>query len=113
MKNNDGLVRDPYAILSEEEYDDTLIGERPEADDEEAVDKYLNAELIMDIGSGNERRDALSKEHVVQKENQLDVHILTLYLTPESIWWSLQMDLRIAIRLMSSRKRRKKTCLHR
>jgi hypothetical protein len=29
--------------------------ERPEDDDEEAIDKYLNVELIMNTGTNNER----------------------------------------------------------
>jgi hypothetical protein len=31
-----------------------LIEERPEEDDEEAVDKYLNVELIMNAGTNDE-----------------------------------------------------------
>ena len=34
---------------------------RPEADDEEAVDKYLNAELFLDLGTNNERRGRVCK----------------------------------------------------
>jgi hypothetical protein len=34
--------------LTEEEYDDMIIEEHPEANDEEAVDKYLNMELRAD-----------------------------------------------------------------
>ena len=50
-----GVTPDP------EEYDDMLVGERPEADDEEAIDKYLNVELIMDVGSSDERRGRVIK----------------------------------------------------
>ena len=31
-----------------------IIREIPEADDEEAVDKYFNIELILDVSSANE-----------------------------------------------------------
>ena len=36
------------------EYDDMHTDERPDDDDEEAIDKYLNVELIMDIGTNDE-----------------------------------------------------------
>ena len=35
--------------------------ERPEDDDEEAVDKYLNVELIMNMGTNDERRGRVVK----------------------------------------------------
>ena len=35
--------------------------ERPEAGDEEAMDKYFNVELILDVGSANERRGRVAK----------------------------------------------------
>ena len=37
------------------EYDDMYTDDRPDDDDEEAVDKYLNVKLIMDVGSNDER----------------------------------------------------------
>jgi hypothetical protein len=40
---------------TKEEYDDMIVEEHPEADDEEAVDKYLNMELRMGTGTDNER----------------------------------------------------------
>jgi hypothetical protein len=66
---NPGVVRDPgldptdnpVNVPTNEEYGDMLIDERPEADDEEAVDKYLNAELILDVGTNNERRGRVVK----------------------------------------------------
>ena len=33
-----------------------ITGEKPEADDEEVVDKYLNVELILDVGLASERQ---------------------------------------------------------
>jgi hypothetical protein len=41
--------------LTEEEYDDMIIEEHPETNDEEAVDKYLNMELRMGAGADDER----------------------------------------------------------
>ena len=38
-----------------------ITSEKPEADDEEAVDKYLIVELILYVGSANERRGLVSK----------------------------------------------------
>jgi hypothetical protein len=39
----------------EEEYDDMIVEERPEANNEEAVDKYLNMELRIGTGKDDER----------------------------------------------------------
>ena len=38
-----------------------ITGERPEGDDEEAVDKYLNDELIFDVGLVNKRQGRVAK----------------------------------------------------
>jgi Icc-related predicted phosphoesterase len=38
------------------DYGDMLTDERPDDEDEEAVDKYLNVELIMNMGNNDERR---------------------------------------------------------
>ena len=40
--------------LTPAEYNDMHTDDRPDNDDEEAIDKYLNVELIMDIGTNNE-----------------------------------------------------------
>jgi hypothetical protein len=40
---------------SSEDYGDMHTDERPEDDNEEAVDKYLNIELIMNMGTNDER----------------------------------------------------------
>ena len=37
------------------EYDDMHTDDRPDDDDEEAIDKYLNVELIMDVGTNDEQ----------------------------------------------------------
>jgi hypothetical protein len=39
----------------EEEYDGMIVEEHPEADDKEAVDRYLNMELRMGAGTDDER----------------------------------------------------------
>ena len=52
---NPGGVSDRGITPTDEYYGDMIIGERPEADDEEAMDKYLNVELILDVGLANER----------------------------------------------------------
>jgi Reverse transcriptase (RNA-dependent DNA polymerase) len=44
-----------------EEYDDMHIGDRPEEDDEEAIDQYLNVELLMNMGTNDERRGRVVK----------------------------------------------------
>ena len=38
-----------------------ITGERPEADDEEAVDRYLNVEIILDVRSANKWRVRVAK----------------------------------------------------
>jgi hypothetical protein len=43
------------------EYDDMHTDDRPDDDDEEAIDKYLNVELIMDVGTNDERRGRVVK----------------------------------------------------
>ena len=40
---------------SAEDCGDMHTDERPEDDDEEAIDKYLNAELIMNMGTNDEQ----------------------------------------------------------
>ena len=49
------------------QYGDMFTGERPEADDEEAMDKYFNVELILDVISANERQG-----HVAKRQPELD-----------------------------------------
>ena len=38
-----------------------LTNDLPEADDKEAIDKYLTCETIMDVGLGNERKGRVTK----------------------------------------------------
>ena len=58
---NAGIAVNQGLTPMEEDYADMLTEERPEADDEEAVDKYLNAELCFDLGTNNERRGRVVK----------------------------------------------------
>ena len=44
-----------------EDYGDMHTDERPDDDDEEAVDKYLNVELLMNVGTNDERRGRVVK----------------------------------------------------
>jgi hypothetical protein len=50
-----GAMMEDGTTPSEEEYDDMIVEERPEANDEEAVDKYLNMELRMGARTDEER----------------------------------------------------------
>jgi hypothetical protein len=50
-----GTVIDDGITPTEQEYDGMIVEERPEANDEEALDKYLNMELRMGTGTDDER----------------------------------------------------------
>ena len=53
---NPGVARaDEDQTPSHEDYGDMHVDERPEDFDEEAVDKYLKVELIMNVGTNDER----------------------------------------------------------
>ena len=48
--------------LTAAEYDDMHTDDRPDDDDEEeAIDKYLNVELIMDVGTNDEHHRCIVK----------------------------------------------------
>jgi hypothetical protein len=51
------------AIQADDDYGDMNLPETPDADDvdDALADKYLNAELIFDVGTGNERRGRVVK----------------------------------------------------
>ena len=57
----DAIMSSHVTCSTEEDYGEIITGEKPEADDEEAVDKYLNIELMLDIGLANERQGRVSK----------------------------------------------------
>ena len=68
LDSNPGIhYRDIDHTPSAEEYDDMNIEDRPDDDDEEAIDKYLNAELILDVGTNDEQRG-----HVIKRSWGLD-----------------------------------------
>jgi hypothetical protein len=50
-----GAMMEDGITQLEEEYDDMIVEEHPKANDEEAVDKYLNMELRMGTGTDDER----------------------------------------------------------
>jgi hypothetical protein len=53
---NPGVIRTVETNTpSAEDYGDMLVKDRPEEDDEEAVDKYLNVKLVMSAGTNDER----------------------------------------------------------
>ena len=60
-QENPGDVSDRGINPTGEDYGDMITGEQPEAYDEEAVDKYLNVELILDFRLANERRGRVAK----------------------------------------------------
>ena len=53
---NPGIIHadEDHNTPSAEDYRDMHTVERPEDDDEEAIDKYLNVELIMNMGTNDE-----------------------------------------------------------
>jgi hypothetical protein len=53
---------------SAEDYGDMHTDERPEDNDEEAIDKYLNVELIMNMGTSNDER----RGRVIKRTRGLD-----------------------------------------
>ena len=46
---------------SDDDYRDMVTAEQPEEDEEEAIDNYLNVELILNTGTDNERRGRVIK----------------------------------------------------
>jgi hypothetical protein len=61
LNDNAGVRHEENTTPNADEYGDMIIEERPDDDDEEAIDKYLNAELILDVGTNNERRGRVVK----------------------------------------------------
>jgi hypothetical protein len=58
---NLGMAQEEGNVPSLKEYDDMVMDECPEDDDEEAIDKYLNVKLIMDVGTNNKRQGCVVK----------------------------------------------------
>jgi hypothetical protein len=61
LNDNAGVRHEEDTTPNADEYGDMIVEERPDDDDEEAIDKYLNAELILDVGTNNERRGRVVK----------------------------------------------------
>ena len=64
LDDNNGIPMETNVkveTVPDNEYGDDIMEERPEDDDEEAIDKYLNVELILDLGSTDERRGRVVK----------------------------------------------------
>ena len=55
IDDSGGVTTEHGVTPDDKEYGDMLRGERPEDDNEEALDCYLNMELIMDIGTSGKR----------------------------------------------------------
>ena len=53
-RDNSGVVHSDGITPTAEDYGDMLTDDKPEADEEEAVNKYLNTELIFNLGTNDE-----------------------------------------------------------
>ena len=62
IDDSGGVTTEHGVAPDDEEYGDMLRGEQPEDDDEEAIDCYLNMELIMDVGTSGKRRGRVIKQ---------------------------------------------------
>jgi len=56
-----GAMAEGGITPTEEEYGDMLVEERPDIEDDEAIDKYINMELTMGVGTDDERRGRVVK----------------------------------------------------
>jgi hypothetical protein len=61
MESHSGVIHEEANTPSDEDYGENFPPERPEDDDEEAIDKYLNAEWILGVGTNDERRGRVVK----------------------------------------------------
>jgi hypothetical protein len=92
---NPGVVRNDKEsnTPSEEDYGDMHTNQRPEDDDEEAIDNYLNVELIMNMSTNDEQHG-----HVIKRTRGLDgkpigcAHANPLFETPVSMKSNLQVE---------------------
>jgi hypothetical protein len=50
---NPGVMREDDTTPTANEYDDMIVQEQLEDDEEDAIDKYLNVELILGVGTNN------------------------------------------------------------
>ena len=51
---NPGVIQEDGNTPTIDKYDDMIVDERLEDDEEEAIDKYLNVKLILGVGTNNE-----------------------------------------------------------
>jgi hypothetical protein len=105
---NSGVRHDDDTTPPQADYGDMNTEERPKDDDEEAVDKYLNVELIMNTGTSDERHGRVIKRLRGLDDNPSVGHTQTHYLIQESMKLSLQTEPVRSIRQTLSPK----TCLH-
>jgi hypothetical protein len=60
---NPGITREEDRNMPNiTDYGDMHTDERPDDDDKEAIDKYLNVELIMNMGTNDDRRGRVTKQ---------------------------------------------------
>ena len=55
IRKNLGVNYDIRVMTMDEEYDDMIV-EGPTNDEDDVIDKYLNMNLIFDVGTNNKRR---------------------------------------------------------
>ena len=67
VNGNTGISHEEITTLGLEEYRDMIMDECPEDDDKDAIDKYINCELILDVGTNNEHHG-----HVIKRSWGLD-----------------------------------------
>ena len=58
---NPGVIYTNENMPSLKDYDDMITDDQPDDDDEEAIDKYLNIELMMNMGTNDEWRGRVIK----------------------------------------------------
>jgi hypothetical protein len=61
MESHSDVIHEKANTPGDKDYGENFPPERPEDDDEEATDKYLNAELILGLGTNDERRGRVVK----------------------------------------------------
>jgi hypothetical protein len=88
-----GTVMEDGITPTEQEYDGMIVEECPEADDEEALDEYLNMELRMGAGTDDERWGRVIKHAKGIGGEAVVVLMLTLSLIRENTKSNLLMEL--------------------
>ena len=71
IDDSSGVTTKHGITPDDEEYGDMLKGEQLEDDDKEAIDCYLNMELIMDVGTSDKRRGRVISDPGDQTEKPL------------------------------------------